>query len=61
MKSIENMDYEELFDLCYDWSNHDAECFLDCSLKKDAPEKVKKAFLKMREMQKKFEKDDYTV
>ena len=28
MKSIENMDYEELFDLCYNWSNHDAECFL---------------------------------
>jgi hypothetical protein len=55
------MDYEELFDLCYDWSNHDAECFLDCSLKKDAPEKVKKAFLKMKEMQKKFEKDGYTV
>lgn len=61
MKSIENMDYEELFSLCCDWSNDDAECFLDCSLKKDTPEKVKKAFLKMKEMQKKFENDGYTV
>ncbi|MBR2090779.1 MAG: hypothetical protein IJ905_10575 [Fibrobacter sp.] len=48
MKSIENMDYEELFSLCCDWSNDDAECFLDCSLKENTPEEVKYAFAKMK-------------
>ena len=61
MKSIENMDYEELFELCYDWSNHDAECFLDCSLKDNTPEHVRKAFAEMKKLQKEFEKQGLTV
>ena len=59
MKSIENMDYEELFDLCYNWSNHDPECFLDCTLKDDTPEHVRKAFAEMKKMQE--EKQGLTV
>lgn len=61
MKSIKNMDYEELFELCYDWSNHDAECFLDSSLKDDTPEHVRKAFAEMKKMQDEFEKQGLTV
>lgn len=61
MKSIENMDYEELFSLCCDWSNDDAEYFLDCTLKDDTPEYVRKAFAKMKKMQKEFVKEGYTV
>ena len=61
MKSIENMDYEELFSLCCDWSNDDAECFLDCSLKENTPEEVKYAFAKMKRMQEEFEKQGLTV
>lgn len=55
------MDYEELFELCYDWSNHDAECFLDCSLKDNTPEHVRKAFAEMKKLQKEFEKQGLTV
>ena len=61
MNSIENMDYEELFGLCCNWSNDDAECFLDCTLKDNAPEHVKKAFAEMKNLQKEFEKQGLTV
>lgn len=61
MKNIDDMDYEELFALCYKWSNDDANCFLDCSLKKNTPEFVKKAFAKMKKLQKEFEEQGLTV
>ena len=55
------MDYEELFELCNEWSNNDAEHFLDCSLKENTPEHVKKAFAEMKKLQKEFEKQGLTV
>lgn len=61
MKNIDDMDYEELFVLCNEWSNNDAEYFLDCSLKENTPEHVRKAFAEMKKMQKEFEKRGLTV
>lgn len=61
MENIENMDYEELFALCCKWSNDDAVCFLDCTLKENTPDRVKKAFKRMKKMQKEFEKQGLTV
>ncbi|MCQ2050100.1 MAG: hypothetical protein MJZ22_03735 [Candidatus Saccharibacteria bacterium] len=56
MNNIDDMDYEELFELCYEWTNRDSARFTDRTLKVDAPDSVKKAFEKLKELEK--EEDD---
>lgn len=59
MKNIDDMDYEELFELCYEWTNRDSARFTDRTLKVDAPDSVKKAFEKLKELEK--EEDDLGI
>ena len=48
-------EFEKLLNLCFQWINHDAEYIFDCTLKADAPDFVKKAFDKLKKMQKKYD------
>lgn len=48
-------EFEKLLELCSKWTNDDAEYIFDCSLKDDAPDDVKKAFEKLKKMQKEYD------
>lgn len=48
-------EFVKLLDLCFEWTNRDAEYIYECTLKDDAPENVKKAFEKLKKMQKEFD------
>ena len=52
---MQGPEFEELFELCYEWSNHEAPRFLECSLKKNTPDHVKKAFEKLKKLQKEYD------
>ncbi|MBR2090832.1 MAG: hypothetical protein IJ905_10870 [Fibrobacter sp.] len=48
-------EFEKLLNLCFEWTNRDAEYIYDCTLKDEAPENVKKAFEKLKKMQKEYD------
>ena len=52
---MQGPEFEELFELCYEWSNHDAPRFIECSLKKNTPDHVKKAFEKLKKLKKEYD------
>lgn len=55
-----NPEYEKLVSICHDWINDDAEYIFDCSLKKDAPEYIKQAFERLKEIHKEFQ-DEHSI
>ena len=52
-------EFVELLNLCYEWTNGDAEYIYECTLKDDAPENVKKAFEKLKKLQKKIRRSGH--
>lgn len=48
-------EFAELIVLCNKWTNKDAEYVYECTLRDDAPDHVKKAFEKLKKMQKEFD------
>ena len=50
-----DLEFVKMLDLCFEWTNRDAEYIYECPLKDNAPEDVKKAFEKLKKMQKEFD------
>lgn len=58
---MQEPEFERLFELCYEWTNRDAATFVDRSLKDNAPDNVKKAFKKLKKLQKEYDDSNIVI